>query len=599
MEQDAKDATGIARSQHKLFTLPHDRGAVGQFLSSPLERVEPSADDTQVLVLTADTDATSMISGVATQLGAERGVRVVPVTSAKRGARLVKERGAHVVVGTPEEILPLIQASTLKLAGLRTIVLAWIDETTGADSTPALEAIMSEIPKDAARSMVVGHLGADAQQLAERYVRRGLRSTEKPAEEEGTPVSMQYLTVSGAGRSAALRRLLDELDPARAAVWVRTEESAHEAQRTLSELGYRASDDSVRVVHGGALGDAGLVILYEVPANGAELRSTLATAAAVPQVVVLSQPRQMALLRSIAGGAAVTPLTLTGPASEARRREDSVRSELRAALESGLAARELLSLEPLLAEFDGIAIAAAALRLLEQERSKKGKRPKSSATDELDVTAVFPPLAAPSGRSSGARPQRAEPGAFGVAGTRLFLTVGERDGIKPGDLVGAIAATAGISGENIGKIELRDTHALVEIVGVDAGAVAEKITGANIKGRRVVARLERDRPPRDDAPRGGGGRERPGGARGAGDRPRFGGGDRPRSGTDRPRPPRGEWKDRGDKPHRDGSDRPRSDRPPRSAGDRPGGERPRFDRGDRPSGGERGPKRRPEGRGQG
>jgi ATP-dependent RNA helicase DeaD len=247
-----------------------------------------------------------------------------------------------------------------------------------------------------------------------------------------------------------------------------------------------------------------------------------------------------------------------------------VRAELRAALESGLAARELLSLEPLLENYDGVEIAAAALRLLEQERAKKGKRPKAAPSEEQDVTAVFPPLAAPTNRPPGPRPQRAEAGAFGATSTRLFLTVGERDGIRPGDLVGAIAATAGISGENIGKIELRDTHALVEIVGVDAAAVAEKITGANIKGRRVVARLERDRPPREEGARGGGGgRERPSGARGTGDRPRFGGGDRPR----------------GDRPARDAGARPRSDRPRN------------FDRGDRPGGGERGPKRRPEGRG--
>jgi ATP-dependent RNA helicase DeaD len=331
------------------------------------------------------------------------------------------------------------------------------------------------------------------------------------------------------------------------------------------------------VVHGGDSGDAGLVIFYDVPSTRAELRAVLGTAAAVPQIVVLALPRQMSLVRSLAGGP-VTPLTLSGPGAEARRRDESVRAELRAALEGGLAARELLSLEPLLENYDGVEIAAAALRLLEQERSKKGKRVKTAAIDDADVTAVFPPLAAPTPRPTSQRPAREDRAAGGQAGTRIFLTIGERDGIKPGDLVGAIAATANITGANIGKIELRDTHALVEIVGANAAEVAEKITGANIKGRRVVARLERDRPPREEGGRGfgggGGGRERSGGPRG-GDRPRFGGSDRPRRGQD---------------------DRPRSDRPRE---DRPRGDRPReFDRGDR-AGGERGPRRRPEGRGQG
>ena len=602
MEQDAKDATGIARSQHKLFILPHDRGAVSQFLAATLERVDPSTAETQVLVLTADTDAATLVSSVAVQLGTDRGLMVAPVTSAKRGARLVRERGAHVVIGAADEILALIQSSTLKLASLRAIVLAWVDEALDGDASPALESIMSEIPKEAARTMVVSRLGPEAQQLAERYVRRGLRAAEQPPADDGAPVGFQYLTVSGGGRALALRRLLDELDPARAAVWVRSAESGDEAQRTLSELGYRPGADTVRVVVGGALAEAGLLIMYDVPASRAELRTALGGAVAVPQIVILAQPRQMSLVRSLAGGGAVSPLTLAGPGVEARRRDEGLRGELRSVLGGGLAARELLMLEPLLESFDGVEIAAAALRLLEQERAKKGKRAKSTIADDVEVTAAFPPLAAPPSRPSAPRAQRAEPGAFGAPATRIFLTVGERDGIRPGDLVGAIAATAGITGENIGKIELRDTHALVEIVGVDAAEVAEKITGANIKGRRVVARLERDRPPREEGARGaGGGRERGGASRGGSDRPRFSGGDRARSGgADRPRTPRGEWKDRGERPARDGADRPRSDRPAREGSDRPRGDRPGgFSRGERPSGGDRGPKRRPEGRGQG
>ena len=598
MEQEAKDGTGVSRSQHKVLTLPHDRGAVTQFLSTPLERVDPAVADTQVLVITADVDAATMVGGVAAHLGAERGIVVVPVTSARRGARLLRTRGAHIVVGPPDEILALIQSSTLKLDALRMVVLAWVDEMLGVDGSPELEAIMSEIPKDAARSMVVGQLGSEAQKLAERYVRRGLRNAEKPPEETGTPLAMQYLPVSAVGRQSALRRLLDELDPARAAVWVRSSESAAEARRALAELGYGAGNDAVQVVHGGELGDVGLVILYDVPASRQELRATLETAAAVPQIVVLAQPRQMSLVRSLAGGS-VTSLTLAGPGTEARRREESVRAELRVALESGLATRELLALEPLLESFDGIEIAAAALRLLEQERAKKGKRVKiAAAPEEIEVAAAFPPLTAPPNRAVASRGPREDRGHAGGTGARIFLTVGERDGIRPGDLVGAIAATAGITGDNIGKIELRDTHALVEIVGADAAQVAERITGANIKGKRVVARLERDRPPRDEGNRGfgGGPRERGGsaGGGGGGDRPRFGGGDRPRSGgSDRPRQPRSEWKERGDRPARDRDDRPRGDRP-RS-----------FDRGDRPSGGsarpsgggDRGPRRRPEGRG--
>lgn len=566
VEHDAKDqkeAAGITRSQQTFLTLPHDRASVGQFLEKPLERIDAALAEPQLLVLTADGEGTTLASGVAAHMAAERGLAVAPVTSPKRGARLIAERGAQVVIGAPVEVLSLIQSSTLKLAQLRGVVLAWVDETHGGPAAAALEAIMAEIPKDASRTLVISRASPEALELAERYVRRGLRGAEPPTEDDGPPVNLQYVPVAAGARSTTLRRLLDELDPARAAVWTRSPESRDEAARTLATLGYHGAESSVRVVESGTgvpLGDAGLVILYDVPASRAEIRAALGTAAAVPQVVVLAQPRQMPLVRSLAAGGRVGALTLAGPGADARQREESVRAELRGVLESGIPARELLALEPLLETHDGVEIAAAALRLLEQERAKRGRKVKvESSVEDADAIGVAP-------RGSGARPTPAS----GAAGVRIFITIGERDGVRAGDLVGAIAGTAGITGENIGRIELRDNHSLVEIVGEDAGRVAEKITGTSIKGRRVVARLERDRPPRPEGGRGFGGRDR----EERGDRPPRSGGDRPRFGSDRPRAPRGDRPDRADRP-----DRPRGDRP----GGGPRGERP--------------PRRRPEERG--
>lgn len=100
---------------------------------------------------------------------------------------------------------------------------------------------------------------------------------------------------------------------------------------------------------------------------------------------------------------------------------------------------------------------------------------------------------------------------------RLFMTVGTRDGVKTGDLVGAIAGEGGIPGDRVGKIDLRESHSLVEVAASDAASVIARVNGTMIRGRRVVVRAERDREererassPRGDRPRGGS-RERPSG----------------------------------------------------------------------------------------
>ena len=546
--------------------LPHDRSTVSTFLGGPIEKVDAAVADTQLLVVTADAETAALVSGVASELAASRELGVIPVTSVKRAVRLFGERQPQIVVGGAEEIVALVQGSSLKLGALRAIVLAWADDIAiaGSAAASALETVMAEVPKDAARIVVASRLTAEARELAERYARRGLRAIETATEDEAGAIAIQYVAISATNRDAALRRLLDQLDPARAVVWTRTAESEADAARAIRWLGYRGATASVRVVRDAPLGETGLAVLYDVPANRHELRTALGDGQNAPQIVALVQPRQMELLRALSGGGRVAPLTLGGPAASARRREESVRSELRSVLESGLAARELITLEPLLESYDGIEIAAAALRLLEQSRSSGAKIVAESPRGGVAIAR---------GPADGVPNDAHAPAG---EGTKIFLTVGERDGVRAGDLVGAIAGTAGIPGTSVGRVEIRDTHSLVEIVGADAEAVASKITGISIKGRRVVARLERERPPRDaGAGRGYSGREggreagrgRPSGDRAGGARPRS---DRPRS--DRPH---------SDRPRRDDAaprGGPRGERP-RGRDDRP--RRPREERGDR------------------
>jgi len=110
--------------------------------------------------------------------------------------------------------------------------------------------------------------------------------------------------------------------------------------------------------------------------------------------------------------------------------------------------------------------------------------------------------------------ERQPPAATDVQWTRLFLSVGERDGARRGDLVGAITGEAGITGAQIGKIDLRDTYALVDVSSLVADRVVERLTGVSIRGRRVTARLDRGGSSRA----GGGDREqRPGARRGPSD----------------------------------------------------------------------------------
>jgi len=65
--------------------------------------------------------------------------------------------------------------------------------------------------------------------------------------------------------------------------------------------------------------------------------------------------------------------------------------------------------------------------------------------------------------------------------------VGSRDGVGPGDLLGAIVGEAGLESARVGKIEIRDTFSLVEVAPRVAERVIRALNGTTIRGRRRVS----------------------------------------------------------------------------------------------------------------
>ncbi|MFL5573357.1 MAG: DbpA RNA binding domain-containing protein [Gemmatimonadaceae bacterium] len=536
LEEAGESTSGqVSRVQNLVYTLPHATGSIAEFLAPVLGRVDPSTGGTQVVVVTRDAETALTMSETVLRLSGPAAIEVVPVTSASRAARIFKNRPVLAVAGAASELGGLVRSSVLKLDTVRTIVIAWADDILedGPEAVAALEGLLGELG-DAARIIVARKITPPVENLVERYARRARRVG--PAETEAPQVPadyempiIKYVTVANIARGSALRRLLDELDPPSAVIVARDQSASDEATHVLRTLGYHDDDKSINVTRG-ELGNAAAhtVIFYQPPVTPAELQRI---AAAKPvQVVAMATPGEVPWLRELASGR-LAPFNLPGPERRAHNRDEAVREELRAVMARGVTAREIISLEPLLREFDGTELAAAALHLLERERAQRR------------VADANQPAAARPRPSDGDRaPRGTTPGM-----TRLFMTVGTRDGVKVGDIMGMIAGEGGIPGDRVGKIDLRESHALVEVAESDAAGVIARVNGAMVRGRRVVVRGERDK---ED-------RERSAGPRG--DRPDRG--PRDRSSRDRGGPPRG----RSDAPRRGPSDRsgrggPRRDR---------------------------------------
>jgi hypothetical protein len=372
--EEREAATG--RSQNVVHVLPQSMNSVPRFITAPLERVDPVAGGIQLVVVTADPEAAVALAEAVLQLTGLGGIELFPVTSARRAARVMQGRPILAVAGAPADLADLIRGSQLKMSAVRTVILAWVDDVFDGEpeANSALELVMAEIPKNAARMVVTEPADARVDAFVERYLRRARKIDEREAVDETASVPLQYVTVTAASRAAAFRRLLDELDPPSATVVAASDVEGATVSNLLRALGY-PSGGTVKLSTGDVPANTHAVIFYGLPATRAQLS---AAAAANPvSLIAMVQPRELPALRRLSG-AEVRPLTLPEPGRTARDRETALRRELTGVLDSGVPAREILALEPLLEKHDGIEIAAAALRLLERERSARKSAEQSA-----------------------------------------------------------------------------------------------------------------------------------------------------------------------------------------------------------------------------
>jgi ATP-dependent RNA helicase DeaD len=73
---------------------------------------------------------------------------------------------------------------------------------------------------------------------------------------------------------------------------------------------------------------------------------------------------------------------------------------------------------------------------------------------------------------------------------RVYVGGGRSAGIRPQDLVGAIANESGLAGRDVGAIEIADRFSLVEVPESAADDVIRALQQTRIKGRKLQIRRD-------------------------------------------------------------------------------------------------------------
>jgi ATP-dependent RNA helicase DeaD len=500
---------------------PTGTGKTAAFALPILQRL-PEGDrgrEPAALVLVPTRELAVQVSEALHKYGTRLEARVVPIYGGQPISRqlYVLDRGVDVVVATPGRALDHLARGTLKMDGLSTVVLDEADEMLDMGFAEDIEALLQAAPADRQTVLFSATMPPRIEGMARRHLKDPVRITlgRQDDSDGGTALIRQTGYVVPRGhKPAALGRILDVESPTAAVVFCRTRAEVDQLTATLNGRGHRAE-----ALHGGMdqqqrdrvmgrlrSGTAELLLATDVAARGLDIEQLThvvnydvpaAPDAYVHRIgrvgragregvaITLIEPREHRLVKAIER---VTkqkiPIEQLPTVADLRsRRLELTRASLHASLAEDDLEHFRIVVETLTDEFDLFDVAMAAVKLAHESTGA------AADEDEIPEAELRPTNDRAARPSAPGRPRKQGAGSAGM--TRIYVGAGRAAGIRPQDLVGAIAGESDLKGRDIGAIEIADRFSLVEVPDGQVDHVIEAINGTTIKGKKVNARRER------------------------------------------------------------------------------------------------------------
>jgi ATP-dependent RNA helicase DeaD len=488
-----------------------------------------------ILVLVPTRELAIQVAEALHSYGAKLGAVVLPIYGGAEFGRQAQalKRGVHAVVATPGRALDHIRRGTLVLRGLAAVVLDEADEMLDMGFAEDIELILDAAPAERQTALFSATLPPRIAAIADKHLRdpvRVLIARDKSAKGTLPRVRQTAYIVQRAHKVAALGRVLDLESPALALVFARTRTEVDELAEKLRGRGYQvellhgglSQDQRDRVMKRVRAGTVDLLVATDVAARGLDVEhlshvvnfnvpaspesyvhriGRTGRAGREGVAITLAEPREHRLLRNIEQltKQKIEVATVPTPMDVRARRLDMTRGALRAALEEGGLDSYRVVTDALASEFDPMDVAAAAVKLAH------GTLQADAAHDEEHIPSIDPraarePWKADKRSARSEREPRAgsaakrKPPARGGAMVRVFIGAGRNVGLRPADLVGAIANEAGVSAREIGAIEIEERFSLVELADEIAEDAIRALRATALRGQRVTVR--RDQPKR-------------------------------------------------------------------------------------------------------
>jgi ATP-dependent RNA helicase DeaD len=503
-------------------------GKTAAFALPALSRLDPADTRPQVLVLTPTRELAIQVAE-AFQVYARHlpGFHVLPIYGGQPYGVQLKQlgRGVQVVVGTPGRVMDHMRRGTLRLDALRTLVLDEADEMLRMGFIDDVEWILEQTPPDRQVALFSATMPEAIRRVAHTHLRDPEEVRIRSATTTATNIRQRCWRVSGLHKLDALTRLL-ETEPFDAMlIFVRTKNETIELAQRLTARGHACEalngdipqGQRERIVERLRKGQLDILVATDVVARGLDVErishvlnydipsdtesyvhriGRTGRAGREGEAILFVAPREQRMLKAIerATRQPIEPMHMPTAGDVNAQRV----ARFKARIAEALGADDLEPFLELVTDYqqesgaDGLEIAAALARLAQ------GKQPLL-----LEERAV-PPEPAPkhegAGRGERPRPRKGrEPGGLSdkplplkghpeVMMERFVVDVGHAHGLKPANLVGAIANEADLDSRYIGHIDIGDEMSTVDLPSEMPRALLKHLQGVWVCGRRLGLR---------------------------------------------------------------------------------------------------------------
>ena len=518
--------TPVQRDSHPLAIAGHDvivqsrtgTGKTGAFGIPLVDGLLSDDGDEQALVLAPTRELALQSAREIAKLGNRRGIDTVAVYGGASMEQQIRalDKGARVISGTPGRVLDHLKRGTIKASRLQVLVLDEADEMLSMGFAKELHAIIELLPKKRQTLLFSATVDRAIKRVAEKYMTDpqflGLSGDHVGA----LGVEHFVYMVSGVGRVANLITVLETEDPESALIFCNTKAETEEVSAALQRAGFNAEwlngdrpqreredvlgrvrREEVRFLVATDVAARGIdvshlthVINFSLPSNVEQYvhrTGRTGRAGRTGTAMTLVGPTELGILYYLRLQYRIFPVERTLPSEgEQRTRQEADRIALiEAAYPKAPSEQELALVRRFMTHANAEGMLAGLLGAFfgteAEDLDKVAASHRRRGKEHVDAHS----------NGNGESPdQKADPEEAEEAPTAtLYVNVGRRDELKASELGRFLRDRTGLKRKEIGRIRVRDKHALVDVPEDRAQDVIESMAGAVLKDRELELEL--------------------------------------------------------------------------------------------------------------